>query len=266
MAEIILHDFQGVSIGLNKKDGYVNATKLCTAYNIQSGANKQPSDWTRTRRAKDYISHVASIRGFSRETLIISRAGNHDESGTWIHPDLADPFASWLSVEYEFAVSQWLQEWRSESAKNAAQVLKNAASIDDISNAAIAASKVFTPAYGESLFILNMRRHHPHIGLPEIHASDRSSLPSTEAMLTPTEIAAELQLLYSTGKPNPRAVNALLEKAGLQEKISGQWQPTEKGKSLCDRKPVDTGSRSDKTQLLWYSSVIEFLRSSCSAV
>jgi hypothetical protein len=41
--------------------------------------------------------------------LIQSRPGKG--GGSWIHPDLAVPFATWLSVEFEFRVSEWVQEW-----------------------------------------------------------------------------------------------------------------------------------------------------------
>jgi hypothetical protein len=112
MANIILHQFQGIAVGLDKKNGYLNATKLCSAYNAQNGTSKQPSDWTKTKRAKDYIAYVASVRNILRTDLIEVRQGGADDQGTWIHPDLGDVFASWLSVEYEFKVAQILQDWR----------------------------------------------------------------------------------------------------------------------------------------------------------
>jgi hypothetical protein len=109
---IVLHQFGSVSVGLNKKDGYINATKLCVAYNIANGTSKQPSDWTKTKRAEAYIAYVASVRNILRTELVVVKQGqNHDEQGTWIHPDLAVPFATWLSVEFEYQVSQWIQDW-----------------------------------------------------------------------------------------------------------------------------------------------------------
>jgi hypothetical protein len=115
---IILHEIDSIAVGIDKKDGYLNATKLCTAYNNRKGAHKQPSDWLRSKSATAYIAYLSTIRNILREDLVISKAGNTDESGTWIHPDLANDFASWLSVEYKFTVSQWVQEWRSVKASN----------------------------------------------------------------------------------------------------------------------------------------------------
>lgn len=120
MANIILHQFEGIAVGLDERNGYLNATKLCAAYNARNGASKQPSDWTKTKRAKDYIAYVASVRNILGTDLIEVRQGGFDDQGTWIHPDLGDAFASWLSVEYEFRVSQILQDWRQEKSLPAA--------------------------------------------------------------------------------------------------------------------------------------------------
>lgn len=95
MTNIIFHQFEGISVGLDKRSGYLNATRLCAAYNIQNGTSKQPSDWTKTKRAKDYIAYVASVQGLLEKDLIESIQGG-DDQGTWIHPGLKDYFTEWL--------------------------------------------------------------------------------------------------------------------------------------------------------------------------
>jgi len=137
--------------------------------------------------------------------------------------------------------------------------------IGTITEACDALGKYFGPAYAESALILNLRRHHPMLALPPVQAQDRTSLSSADALLTPTDIARELGLSYGTGNPNPRAANALLKQLGYQVKLSGDWQPTEKGKPFCTRKPVDTNSRSDKSQLMWFSSILGELEGSKAA-
>jgi hypothetical protein len=132
--------------------------------------------------------------------------------------------------------------------------------IDYIAQGCEAAARFFGAAYAESMFAQNMRRHHPSLALPPVPAKDRSSLPSTEALLIPRDIAKELGLLNGKGNPDSRAANALLSQLGYQENIAGQWQPTEKGQVFCTRKPVDTNSRTDKMQLLWYSSILQELK------
>jgi len=137
--------------------------------------------------------------------------------------------------------------------------------ISYITEACDALGKYFGPAYAESALILNLRRHHPALALPPVQAQDRTSLDSADVLLTPTDVARELGLSYSTGNPSPRAANAMLKQFGYQEKVSGDWQPTEKGKPFCVRKPVDTNSRSDKSQLMWFSSILSELEGSQAA-
>jgi hypothetical protein len=57
-------------------------------------------------------------------------------------------------------------------------------------------------------------------------------------------------------------VNKLLSGLGYQEKIQGQWSATKKAiaANLCDRKPVDTNSRTQKDQLLWSADIALVLK------
>ena len=42
---------------------------------------------------------------------MIRQGGTPEEQGTWIHPDLAIAFGTWLSVEFEYQLTQWVKEW-----------------------------------------------------------------------------------------------------------------------------------------------------------
>jgi hypothetical protein len=57
-------------------------------------------------------------------------------------------------------------------------------------------------------------------------------------------------------------VNKLLAELGYQTKIDGTWSATDKaiGLNLCDRKPVDTGSPSQKDQLMWSVDIVAILQ------
>jgi prophage antirepressor-like protein len=100
----------------------------------------------------------------------------------------------------------------------------------------------------------------PEIGLPD--QKEMISLPTAKAFLTPTEIAVQLNILFSTGAGNAIKVNKLLADLGYQEKIGGQWSATDKAtaNNLCDRKPVQTNSRTQKDQLLWSADVVLLLK------
>jgi hypothetical protein len=108
---IILHEIDSIAVGIDKKNGYLNATKLCAAYNARKNTNKRPSDWLKTKRAKDYLEYVSAITKIPVIELFVSRQGSDQEAGTWIHPHLGTPLATWLSVEYEYTVARWVQEW-----------------------------------------------------------------------------------------------------------------------------------------------------------
>ena len=59
------------------------------------------------------IEIVSSDIGIPITQLFVVQKGNSLKynQGTWIHPDLATSFASWLSPEFELKVSRWVQEW-----------------------------------------------------------------------------------------------------------------------------------------------------------
>ena len=119
--------------------------------------------------------------------------------------------------------------------------------------------KLYGEAYQQRLVDLNLKKFYPHFALPEPAPSEKASLP-VEALLTPTQIAEELGFFYSTGNPNPRKVNEMLEKLGYQVKVGGMWSATPKAKGLCDRKPVSTNSRSQRDQLMWSEQIVAILQ------
>ena len=134
-------------------------------------------------------------------------------------------------------------------------------SIRELDEFATVVGKRFGRHVEESCLILNLRRHCPDMALPEIAATERTSLPSAEALLTATQVAEELGITCKTNSnSSPQGANKLLAELGYQYKVGRQWTPTEKGEPFCDRKPIDTNSKSDKYQLLWRASIIDELR------
>lgn len=119
--------------------------------------------------------------------------------------------------------------------------------------------KRFGAAYEQRLLTQCIKKYYPDLPVIEPAPEEKASLP-IEALLTPTQIAGELNIYCSTGSPDPRKVNQLLERLGYQVKVSKVWSATEKAKGLCDRKPVNTNSRSQKDQLLWSRKIIDILK------
>ena len=105
----IVRAISGIEVNQRSIDGYVNATQLLQAHKAKTGENQKIAKWLGTDRAKAYIDAVSKRCNFSPFDLVQTKPGKG--GGTWIHPDLAVPFATWLSIEFELQVSDWIQEW-----------------------------------------------------------------------------------------------------------------------------------------------------------
>jgi hypothetical protein len=109
--------------------------------------------------------------------------------------------------------------------------------------------------------MINVRKKTALRGGVGASPNEFASLPTANALLTPTKIAAELGWLNGKGNPSPQLVNKKLAELGYQIKVGDMWSATDKATNadLCDRKPVETGSKTQKDQLLWSAKVIDIL-------
>lgn len=115
---IITHTVHNIVVGQKKDDGYLNATALAKAYEASVGKRKDVRDWLLTDRANNYIKRLSAKTGIPVLDLVrVKKGGN--AAGTWIHPRLATPFATWLSIEFEFLVSDIVEEWLEKNVTNA---------------------------------------------------------------------------------------------------------------------------------------------------
>lgn len=133
-----------------------------------------------------------------------------------------------------------------------------------IEEAAAAFGKRFGVSYEQRFFAQNIAKFHPYFAIPLVAPEESASLPTAKALLTPTQIAEQLGL-FCKSNPNAgdaRRANKLLEQLGYQENIAGRWSGTQKAinLNLCDRKPVETGSRTQKDQLLWSGDILAILQ------
>lgn len=80
------------------------------------------------------------------------------------------------------------------------------------------------------------------------------------AFLTPTKIAAELNVLTNKGNPNPQRVNSLLKELGLQESVGGHWVLTEKGAKFGESIPFTASSGHSGYQIKCSPKVLEILK------
>ncbi len=88
-----------------RNDGLVNITALASAYYRSTGKRKKAHDWLHTNEAKESIAYLERAAGITEAHIVVTENG----IGTWVHPDLAEIFAQWISVEYRFAVVQLIR-------------------------------------------------------------------------------------------------------------------------------------------------------------
>lgn len=105
----IVRSISGIEVNQRSIDGYVNATQLLQAHKAKTGEGKKMRDWLNTDRSKAYLEAVSERWEIPPFDLVQTKSGKG--GGSWIHPDLAVPFATWLSIDFELQVSDWIQEW-----------------------------------------------------------------------------------------------------------------------------------------------------------
>lgn len=117
---IASYEFNGLSLPIRVGDGYINATALSQNYAVQSGKTKQPSDWLRLKRTQETLKYISSVTGLPEEALVQVVQGGDSVvgQGTFLHSDLAVPFASWLSVEFEHKVTKIVQLYITKAASS----------------------------------------------------------------------------------------------------------------------------------------------------
>jgi hypothetical protein len=91
----------GITIAQRSSDGYLNATRLAKAYEKHTGKRKDVRDWLKTDRAQEYMEFLRStgkVVDPSIPLVVTVTTGRNDLRGTYLHPKLATPFGTWLSV------------------------------------------------------------------------------------------------------------------------------------------------------------------------
>lgn len=101
-----------ISLAFWNDDDYVNATSLSQLYYERTKKKKLPASWLRLKEAKEYINYVSDQTGIPADKLYRTVQGGNlkDEQGTFLHPDLVIPFASWLSPEFSYRVTKIVQQ------------------------------------------------------------------------------------------------------------------------------------------------------------
>lgn len=96
MAELRLLDFNGtrVSMVVGERTVLVCVSEIGKTFT----RTQQPSRWLATKQAKELINQVSGKRRIRKEALVIVRRGGVI-NGTWMYPEIAVAYTTWLSPE-----------------------------------------------------------------------------------------------------------------------------------------------------------------------
>ena len=213
---------------------------------------------TATRKLDDDEKgvHTSDTPGGNQDMKVVSESGLYSLIFSSRKPE-AKIFRKWVTKDVlpnirktgEYKLNQQKLE----------SIYSDRATIKEIDSAYDFYKKAFGDSYAYQYAHQMMKKHQPHLAGNEPPKESRPSLP---ILLTPTEIAEQLDINYQTGNPNPRKVNSVLEQLGYQIRVNGSWQPTNKAIQFdhYDIKPIDTNSKSQKSQLLWTQLMVSILK------
>ena len=96
-----------------KKNGYINATKMCQYISDQIKIKKELKEWKKIKFADEIINTVSSMGGIPPTELTITIKGGSDQNlcGTYVHPDLIPHIASWASPTFAVKVSRIVNKY-----------------------------------------------------------------------------------------------------------------------------------------------------------
>lgn len=104
MNNAVVYDYKGSQISfMSGENVMVNATQMAKPF------SKQPIDWLKTNQSKEYIETFSKLKIISLADLVqVTKGGNN--SGTWMHEDVALEFARWLSPAFAIWCNDRIKE------------------------------------------------------------------------------------------------------------------------------------------------------------
>ena len=118
---------------IRRKDGYINATKLC------KDGGKDLSNWTKNASSEALITELEWVLLIGRTQLSEVHQGgsNYELSGTYVHPLLVPHIASWISPKFGVMASKIInnyiiKEYKEELYKKDLELGKRKDKIDEL--------------------------------------------------------------------------------------------------------------------------------------
>lgn len=99
--------FEGNNVTFYSKEGvlYVNATEMAKPF----GDGKKPVLWLNQKSTREFLDELSKVRILTLADLQrVTKGGNN--SGTWLHKDVAIEFARWLSPKFAIWCNDRIEE------------------------------------------------------------------------------------------------------------------------------------------------------------
>ena len=190
-------------------DGLVNATALATAYRNTTGIRKDVAKWLKTQEAKDSIAYLARVTQKSVSQIVDVEHG----VGTWLHPDLAEILAQWISVEYRFAVVALIRQ--SKQDDQSLRLRKEVLALEDktLSLRHYVVTALPKAQADRILGVTEIKTTE----IKEVVVNDRGQILGhvPGESYNKKELCERYGILTKTGKPDYRQINAYLDGLSL---------------------------------------------------
>ncbi|AAV51136.1 putative KilA-N domain-containing protein [Acanthamoeba castellanii mimivirus] len=111
--------FGNFHVVIMKKNGYMNATKLCD--NISNKyKNKKFKHWNENKNSKELIEELSNFLKLPKNELIILKKGgtNTEIRGSYAHPVLITHIAYWISPKFAVRIGFCMEEWKKFCEQN----------------------------------------------------------------------------------------------------------------------------------------------------
>lgn len=100
----VVYDYKGSQISfMSGENVMVNATQMAKPF------EKRPIDWLQNQLSIEYLNELSKVRKSTLADLVqVTKGGNN--SGTWMHEDVAMEFARWLSPAFAIWCNDRIKE------------------------------------------------------------------------------------------------------------------------------------------------------------
>ena len=114
--------YSGMDVIVMNKNGYINATKICSIAKTKNGQKKAFNHWKENTDSQQLLNKMSEELDIPKsELLILVNTGSKNLTiirGTYVHPLLITHIAYWISPSFSVKVGLWIDEWKSHSKKN----------------------------------------------------------------------------------------------------------------------------------------------------